>query len=170
MTRIEAGVVQSKLDWSDVDEVVEGATELAADALSKCKLTVDIRENLPMVKLDHLLIEQSLANLLVNAASWSGPGTTISVSADVSGGELQLIVADQGPGIPQAEIAHIFEKFYRGANARPGGTGLGLSIVDGFVRAHGGSVRAANRPEGGAEFQIRVPVETLNEADVELND
>jgi len=170
MTRIEAGVVQAKLDWSDVDEVVEGATELAADALSKCKLTVHIRENLPMVKIDHLLIEQSLANLLVNAASWSGPGTTISVSADVSGGELQLIVSDQGPGIPHAEIAHIFEKFYRGANARPGGTGLGLSIVDGFVRAHGGSVRAANRPEGGAEFQIRLPVETLNEADVELND
>jgi two-component system sensor histidine kinase KdpD len=170
MTRIEAGVVQAKLDWSAVDEVVEGAVELAADALSRRKLTVDIKESLPMVKLDHLLIEQSLANLLVNAASWSEPGTTITVSADVSGGELQLSVSDQGPGIPQAEIAHVFEKFYRGAQARPGGTGLGLSIVDGFVRAHGGSVRAANRPEGGAEFQIRLPVETLNESDVELND
>ena len=169
MTRIEAGVVRPKLDWSDVEEVVEGAVELAADALSKRKLTVDINENLPMVKIDHLLIEQSLANLLVNAASWSEPGTTITVSADVSGGELQLIVSDQGPGIPQEEIAHIFDKFYRGAQARPGGTGLGLSIVDGFVRAHGGSVRAANRPEGGAEFQIRLPVETLNENDLELD-
>jgi two-component system sensor histidine kinase KdpD len=167
MTRIEAGVVRPKLDWSDVDEVVEGAAALAEDALSRHKLAVNMNENLPMVKIDHLLIEQSLANLLVNAANWSEPGTTITVSADVSGGELQLVVSDQGPGIPREELPHIFEKFYRGARARPGGTGLGLSIVDGFVRAHGGSVRAANRPEGGAEFQIRLPVETLDEKDLE---
>jgi two-component system sensor histidine kinase KdpD len=167
MTRIEAGVVRPKLDWSDVDEVVEGAVVLATDALSRHKLVVNMNENLAMVKLDHLLIEQSLANLLVNAANWSEPGTTITVSADVVVGDLQLIVSDQGPGIPQDEIPHIFEKFYRGAGARPGGTGLGLSIVDGFVRAHGGGVRAANRPEGGAEFQIRLPVETLDEKDLE---
>ncbi len=169
MTRIEAGVVQPKLDWCDINEVVGGAVELARDALSRHKVIVDLNENLPMVKLDHLLIEQSLANLLVNAANWSKAGTTITVSADVSSGELRLIASDQGPGIPREEIAHIFEKFYRGAQARPGGTGLGLSIVEGFVRAHGGSVRAANRPQGGAEFQIRLLVETLNENDLELD-
>jgi two-component system sensor histidine kinase KdpD len=61
----------------------------------------------------------------------------------------------------------VFEKFYRGANARPGGTGLGLSIVEGFVRAHRGTVRAANRTGGGAEFQIHLPVETLEEKNME---
>jgi two-component system, OmpR family, sensor histidine kinase KdpD len=67
-------------------------------------------------------------------------------------------------------LPHVFEKFYRGAKAPSGGTGLGLSIVEGFVRAHGGSVRAANRSGGGAEFSIRVPVETLNEQAMELDD
>ncbi len=170
MTRIEADAIQLKLDWCDIDEVVEGAVELAGDALSKHQLAFDIKASLPMVKIDHLLMEQSLANLLANAANWSAPGTTIKVSVDVHESEVRLLVSDQGPGIALDELPHVFEKFYRGANARPGGTGLGLSIVDGFVRAHGGRVRAANRPEGGAEFHIRLPVETLNEKAVELDD
>ncbi|HEX6768777.1 MAG TPA: sensor histidine kinase KdpD [Candidatus Binatia bacterium] len=170
MTRIEAGVVQPKLDWCDIDEVVEGAVEIAADALAQHRLALDIRDNLPMIKIDHLLIEQSLANLLANAANWSPAGTTITVGADIKDGAVQLVVADRGPGIPDDELPHVFEKFYRGAKAPSGGSGLGLSIVEGFVRAHGGSVRAENRSGGGAEFTIRVPVETLNEKNLELGD
>jgi len=170
MTRIEAGVVQPKLDWCDIDEVVEGAVELAADALAQHRLALDIRDNLPMIKIDHLLIEQSLANLLTNAANWSAAGTTITVGADINDGEVQLVVADRGPGIPEDELPHVFEKFYRGAKAPSGGSGLGLSIVEGFVRAHGGSVRAENRSGGGAEFTIRLPVEILNEKNLELGD
>jgi len=170
MTRIEADAIRLKLDWCDIDEVVEGAVELAADALSHHRLVVEVDANLPMVKLDHLLIEQSVANLLANAANWSEPGKTITLSADISDGAVQLIVSDRGPGIPQEELPHVFEKFYRGAKAPSGGTGLGLSIVEGFVRALGGSVHAANRPGGGAEFRIRVPVETLNEKNLELDD
>jgi two-component system sensor histidine kinase KdpD len=169
MTRIEAGVVQPKLDWSDVDELIQGAIEIAGDALVRHNLDIDIKANLPMVKIDHALIEQSLCNLLVNSASWSEPGTTIAVQADIVGGELRFTVSDQGAGMESGDLDHVFEKFYRGAKARPGGTGLGLSIVDGFVRAHGGTVRAANRDEGGAEFQIRLPVQTLNENDLEIN-
>jgi two-component system sensor histidine kinase KdpD len=170
MTRIEAGVVQPKLDWCDIEEVVDGAVALAADALSRHRLEVDIKQDLPMIKIDHLLIEQSLANLLANAANWSESGKTITASADISDNELRLIVADRGPGIPQEELPHVFEKFYRGAKAPSGGTGLGLSIVEGFIRAHGGSVRAANRPGGGAEFRIHLAVETLNEKNLELDD
>lgn len=169
MTRIEAGVVQPKLDWSDVDELVQGAIELAGDALVHHNLDIDIKANLPMVKIDHALIEQSLSNLLVNSANWSEPGTLIGVRADIIGGELRLTVWDHGAGIAPDDLGHIFEKFYRGAKARPGGTGLGLSIVDGFVRAHGGTVRAANRDEGGAQFQIRMPVQTLNDNDLEIS-
>ena len=170
MARIEAGVVQPKLDWCDIDEVVDGAMALAADALSRHPVAVDIKQNLPMIKIDHLVIEQSLANLLANAANWSEAGKTIAVSADISDGAVQIIVSDRGPGIPQEELPHVFEKFYRGAKAPSGGTGLGLSIVDGFIRAHGGRVHAANRPGGGAEFTIRVPVEALNEKNMELAD
>jgi signal transduction histidine kinase len=76
-------------------------------------------------------------------------------------------VRDEGKGLSDSDLAHIFEKFYRASDARPGGTGLGLSIVDGLVRAHGGSVRAVNRPTGGAEFTITVPVKIMCSGKVE---
>ena len=168
MTRIEAGVVQPKLDWCDIDEIVEGAVDLAGDGLANHRLFVDIPDALPMIKIDHSLIEQSLANLLANAATWSPADTVITVSADIVDGAVHLVVADRGPGIPVEELPHVFEKFYRGPNAPSGGTGLGLSIVDGFVRAHGGSVRVANSAGGGAEFTICVPAETFDEKNLEL--
>jgi two-component system sensor histidine kinase KdpD len=167
MTRIEAGVVQPKLDWSDVEELIHGAIELAGESLSGINIKVDVQMDMPMVKIDHALIEQALCNLLVNAANWCDAGGTIGVQAKLQGDELVISVVDSGPGIAEVDLLHVFEKFYRGANARPGGTGLGLSIVEGFVRAHRGTVRAANRTGGGAEFQMRLPVETLDEKDME---
>ena len=74
-----------------------------------------------------------------------------------------LSVLDEGKGLSESDLAHIFEKFYRASDAQPGGTGLGLSIVEGLVRAHGGTVRAANRETGGAEFRLTIPVETMRE-------
>jgi two-component system sensor histidine kinase KdpD len=107
------------------------------------------------------LIEQALCNLLLNAAAWSPPGSKILVRARLDQDKLVLSVLDEGKGLGESDLARIFEKFYRAADARPGGTGLGLSIVDGFVRAHRGSVRAANRENGGAEFTLEIPVETM---------
>jgi two-component system sensor histidine kinase KdpD len=160
MTRIEAGVVQPKLDWCDIGDLIQSAIGLASDATIDHPIVVDADETLPVVKLDQALIEQCLCNFLLNAAAWSKPGTNITVRAVLKGEELVLSVLDEGPGLNDSDLAHIFEKFYRASDARPGGTGLGLSIVDGFVRAHGGTVRAANRPTGGAEFALTIPVET----------
>lgn len=165
MTRIEAGVVQPKREWCDVGEIIHEAVTLAGHSIGSHQITIDADETLPMVKLDHALIEQCLCNLLVNAAAWSRPGSKITVRAALRGDSLVLSVLDEGPGLTKADIDHIFEKFYRASNARPGGTGLGLSIVDGFVRAHGGTVRAANRDTGGAEFTLTIPVETMRGAD-----
>jgi two-component system sensor histidine kinase KdpD len=68
---------------------------------------------------------------------------------------------DQGEGIPAEDLPRIFNPFYRTTKAKPGGTGLGLAIVDGFVRAHGGKLAAANREPRGSKFTITIPVETL---------
>jgi two-component system sensor histidine kinase KdpD len=167
MTRIEAGVVQPKLDWCDMGELIHEAAASAGDSIGGHRLIVDMDENLPMVKLDEALIVQCLNNLLVNAASWSKPGSVITVRARLKEGNLALSVSDEGPGLGESDLDHIFEKFYRGSNARPGGTGLGLSIVEGFVRAHGGTVRAANRDSGGAEFTLTIPVETMRLESIE---
>ena len=161
MTRIESGVIQPKLDWCDVGELLHAAIELTGEAVGEHRIAIDLDERLPMVKIDQALLEQCLCNLLLNSAANSPRGTKISIRAQLQEEQLILSVLDEGKGIQQVDLTRIFDGFYRGADAAPGGTGLGLAIVDGFVRAHGGSVRAANRESGGAEFVISIPVEIL---------
>ncbi|MGH7845118.1 MAG: sensor histidine kinase, partial [Candidatus Binatia bacterium] len=98
---------------------------------------------------------------LLNSAANSPPGTKIIVRASLTEKQLAFSVLDEGQGIRKEDLPRIFEMFYRGRDASPGGTGLGLAIVAGFVRAHGGRVRAANRETGGAEFVLTIPVETF---------
>jgi len=161
MSRIESGVVQARLDWCDVGEMIEAARDLAGDNLTDRKITIQCDEYLPMVKVDQALLEQCLCNLLLNAAAWSPPSSTITIAAILSARDLVLTVMDQGEGIPVKDLRQIFNPFSRTTQAKPGGTGLGLAIVDGFVRAHGGKVEAANREPRGSKFTITIPVETL---------
>jgi two-component system sensor histidine kinase KdpD len=159
MTRIESGVIQPKLDWCDIGELVQASIELAGDSVGEHRILVDADPSLPMVKLDQALLEQCLCNLLLNSAANSPPETKIVVCARVTEQQLILKVLDEGKGIPTEDLTRVFDMFYRGSEAAPGGTGLGLAIVNGFVRAHGGTVRAANRHTGGAEFVLTIPVE-----------
>ena len=161
MTRIESGVIQPKLDWCDVEELIQAAIDLAGESLNGHQITLDLDSRLPMIKIDQPLLEQCLCNLMLNSAANSPPGTKITIGAQLSEGQLIISVVDEGKGIRHDDLLRIFDAFYRGGDAAPGGTGLGLAIVDGFVRAHGGSVRAVNRERGGAEFVITIPVEIL---------
>ncbi len=170
MTRIEAGVIQPKLEWCDVGELVQAAIDLAGDALAEHHLTVEGANELPMVKLDQALVEQCLCTLLLNAGSWSKPGTQITIRWALGQNKLLLSVLDQGTGIRETDLGHIFEIFYRAPGSRPGGAGLGLAIVDGFVRAHGGAVIAANQEGGGVEFVMTLPVETMQVPMMEASD
>jgi two-component system, OmpR family, phosphate regulon sensor histidine kinase PhoR len=112
---------------------------------------------------DPAKLHDALRNLLENASNYSPEGSTIVMGASTNGNRLQLTVADQGRGIPEADLPRIFERFYRVDKARsrnerdPGGTGLGLAIVKHLIELHGGRVSAANRPERGAIFTIELP-------------
>jgi len=161
MTRIESGVVHANLDWCDVGELIQAATDLAADGIGENRIVIELDNNLPLVRVDQALLEQCICNLLLNASAHSTVGGKIEIRAQVTGQQLFLSVLDEGRGISEADLPRIFAAFQRGATATPGGTGLGLAIVEGFAQAHGGSVSAANRPSGGAEFTIKIPVETL---------
>lgn len=167
MTRIESKVIHPRLDWCDSTEIVQAALDLAADSIHGNPVAIEAGRDLPLVKVDQPLLEQCLCNLLLNAASHSSPGARIVVRAEVEQSRLKLSVEDEGKGIADADLPHVFEVFHRGANAAPGGTGLGLAIVEEFVRAHGGSVSARNRHPRGAEFSIIVPVETLRPESLE---
>ena len=105
-------------------------------------------------------LERAVTNLLDNAVKWSPPGGTVRVQLE--GGRLR--VADQGPGIADADLPHVFDRFFRAETARnTPGTGLGLSIVAQAVARHGGWVRAGRSAQGGAEFTIQLPGATTAE-------
>jgi two-component system sensor histidine kinase KdpD len=89
---------------------------------------------------------------------YAGPRSPVEIRARPSGRGIQIEVADRGPGLAAGEEEHVFEKFYRGPQARAGGVGLGLAICLSIVKAHGGSITAGNQEGGGAVFRIELPV------------
>jgi len=111
---------------------------------------------------DHAKLGDALRNILENASNYAPVGSVIEITATRVGETVVIAVADRGPGIPDADLSRIFERFYRVDRSRsvdPGGTGLGLSIARHIVELHGGRVSAANRPDGGgAIVTITVPV------------
>jgi two-component system sensor histidine kinase KdpD len=159
MTRIESGGLTVLMDWCDIRDLINGVTTDLHDELSEHTVVVMFAEDLPLVKLDGPIIQQAISNIVLNAAQYTPSGTKITIKTDFKAGNIFLTVEDEGPGIPEDSLKKIFEKFYRSPGSRAGGTGLGLSITHGFVLAHGGSVEVRNRPEGGARFIIRLPVE-----------
>jgi len=158
MTRLESGHVKAKLDWCDVADLVNVTVREIEKELAGHKLVVEIGTGLPLVRMDFILMQQALANLLLNAAVHTPIGTEVRISAVADAEALRLAVADNGPGLPPDSLPLLFDKFYRAPAAPAGGTGLGLAIVKGFVEAQGGQVRADNRPGGGAAFTVRMPL------------
>ena len=112
---------------------------------------------------DPAKLHDALRNLLHNATSYAPEGSAIVMTAERKDDRIALSVADAGPGIPDADLPRVFERFYRVDKARsrnardPGGTGLGLAIVKHLIGLHGGTVAVANRPEGGAIFTVEIP-------------
>jgi two-component system, OmpR family, sensor histidine kinase KdpD len=166
MTRLESGKVKPRLEWCDVSDLIHVTLRRDERALSKHQASLLAAGPLPLVKMDFVLVEQALSNLLLNAANYTPAGTPVEVRAAVVNGELAITVADRGPGLPEESLPHVFEKFYRVPGAPAGGTGLGLSIVKGLIEAHQGRVEARNRPGGGAEFVIYLPLAGSPEPEV----
>jgi signal transduction histidine kinase len=108
--------------------------------------------------IDPRLTARAVSYLLDNAARYAPTGTEVTIHASVDRAGLRLVVADRGPGLPCSEIEQVFAPSFRGAaaTAQPG-TGMGLAIARGLLQAQHGTVHAANRPGGGAEFELVVP-------------
>jgi two-component system, OmpR family, sensor histidine kinase KdpD len=129
--------------------------------LSHHHVDLDLATDIPMVALDAVLFEQALFNLLDNAAKYAPTGATISIRSWRDYDTISLQIVDEGEGIPQEELEHIFDKFYRVQKTDQvrAGTGLGLAIARGFVEAMHGTIVAANRADRpGAVFTIVLPV------------
>jgi two-component system, OmpR family, sensor histidine kinase KdpD len=160
MTRLESGAVEIRLDLADVAEIVGAALERAASVLTRHRIEVAIAPDLPMLRLDSILFEQILFNLLDNAAKYAPPGSRIDLRARRDGDTVAIEVIDEGPGIPPEDLERIFDKFYRvqAEDRRRAGTGLGLAICRGFIEAQGGRIEARNRRDrSGAVLVLRLP-------------
>jgi two-component system sensor histidine kinase KdpD len=158
LSRLESGHLRPNLDWHDLRDVIQAALQNLGRALEQHKVKIEIPPDLPPVKLDAALTEQMLVNLLGNAGLHTPVGTVIDLRIRSEPGQLVLEVADNGPGLPADDPMRLFDRFQRGPNAAAGGTGLGLSLVKGFTEAQGGTVRAENRPGGGALFTVKLPL------------
>ena len=167
MTKLESGAVVPNTTRQDIGEIIGSALRRAGKMLAGHKVLLDLAADLPMLELDAVLFEQVLFNLLDNAAKYAPAGTTISIRTVRDRDSILLQIADEGDGIPPAELESVFDKFYRaqkGDHVRPG-TGLGLAISRGFVEAMRGTISAANRTDrSGAVLTIRLPIPVDNTA------
>jgi two-component system sensor histidine kinase KdpD len=159
MTRLEAGAVNLRREWSSVEELIGAALRRLDVQIKDRQVQTHVPADLPLVPVDAVLLEQVLINLIENAVKYSPADATIEISARRAGREIEVTVADRGTGIVAGEEDVIFEKFRRGS--RTGtlrGVGLGLSVCKGIIEVHGGTISVTNRPGGGAEFRFRLPV------------
>lgn len=160
MSRLEAGFLQPKNDWCDVNELVYNTVKRIEEHHYTQTITVDINPELHLFKLDKGMLEQVIYNLLNNACLYTPWNSRIYIGARCHADVLQLVIEDNGNGFPEKEIENVFNKFYRLENTKTGGTGLGLSIVKGFTEAMGGTVHLENVHPKGARFTINLRAET----------
>ncbi|RYX99141.1 MAG: sensor histidine kinase KdpD, partial [Bradyrhizobiaceae bacterium] len=167
MTRLESGAIAPNAALLDPGEIVGSALRRAGKILGQHRIVLDLAPDLPMLKLDAVLFEQVLFNLLDNAAKYAPTNTTITIRAVCQDDTVVLQVMDEGAGIPATDLEQVFDKFYRankGDHVRAG-TGLGLAISRGFIEAMHGTIIATNRADRpGAVLTIRLPVPPASEA------
>lgn len=177
MSRLESGVIQPKMDWCDLKELIYNVLDHLKDDLQFHKIMVDADEALPLFKLDYGLMEQIIYNLVFNASQYTPKGAKIELKVEYNPDvDLEynpdktmpclITISDDGNGFPEEELDKVFDKFYRLQNSKTGGTGLGLSIVKGFVEAQNGKITLENREEGGSVFTIGFPALVMNTKEI----
>jgi two-component system sensor histidine kinase KdpD len=167
MTRIEAGALEIRPTVIPLDELVDEALGSLGGIVGRERIRLEAPADLPLLRIDHVLLSQVLANLFDNAERVSPPGSAIQVTARVWPGATGLVeigVADEGPGIEPGERGRVFEMFSQ--NGRGGRAGLGLAIARAFVEAHGGLIWIDSGVQHGARIVFTVPGDPLVAATV----
>jgi two-component system sensor histidine kinase KdpD len=151
LTRAETGLEPAR-EWVPAEEVVGSALTRTEEMRHGRPVDTDVPSEI-VLHIDPILFEQVLINLIENATKHAAP--PFAIRARRRNGDVEIDVADRGPGLPTGETQHLFDKFVRASEAP--GAGLGLAVVRAIVQAHGGTVRAENGPDGGAVFRIVLP-------------
>jgi two-component system phosphate regulon sensor histidine kinase PhoR len=159
LARLDAGQETVDLVVCDTRSFIQSVAADLQPAVSERgqRIEIAVATGAESLLVDPGKLHDALRNLVANASTYAPEHSVITIEATADVDRITIAVSDEGPGIPEADLARVFERFYRVDKARgrdPGGTGLGLAIVKHLVGLHGGEVRAENRPEGGARFVI----------------
>ena len=164
LSRIEAGALRPRIEPFDLGILVEPVVERLAPLLVGQPVALEIDPDLPPVLVDAVHLDEAVANLLENAARHASGAAVRIVGRTLPDGRVLLRVEDAGPGVPDAQLGRLFERFARGASddrrARRG-LGLGLSVVRGLVEAMGAEVRAGRSELGGLAIDLLLPAATV---------
>jgi len=162
MTRLETGTIVLERDWVALGEIAASVQARLAEQLARHRLMVELPADLPLVRVDAILVEQVLANLLENAARHTPAGTVVRLRVRRRDNELVVSVEDFGPGLAAEDVERVFAMFHRGASeGATRGVGLGLAICRAIIRLHGGDAWAETMPGGGTAFRFTLPLETV---------
>ncbi len=164
--QLESGAQNLQISTVDVKKIITGCVAAAAPlaAAKQIEIQFNANQSIPALQADAQLLGQALGNLLSNAVKYSPPETVVAIEVVETNSELQIVVRDEGYGIPQNAQAHIFEKFYRlerDAASDTVGTGLGLSFVKEVAEKHGGRVTVESEEGNGSTFILRLPFQTI---------
>jgi two-component system sensor histidine kinase CpxA len=162
LTRLESGAAEIHFEMVALDQLV---AQLVKDAdfeaeTRQCRVILRTA-GAAEVRADRELLQQALENVIRNGIKYSAPGTEVEVHLSRSGQQYQIQVSDRGPGVPEEALDKLFIPFYRVGDARDrqsGGSGIGLAIAERSIKLHQGTIKANNRPEGGLQMTIRLPV------------
>jgi two-component system sensor histidine kinase KdpD len=155
LSRIEGGAIKPELEPCDLEDVVRQAVRRARATPDK-SIVVELPDPLSPVLADELYLGQVLANLLENAIRYGGANIRVR-GGEQAGGLVQVSVEDDGPGVPDAALPHLFEKFYQAGapgEAQRRGMGIGLTVVEGLTRAMEGQVSACRSELGGLRVDV----------------
>lgn len=163
MSRIEDGALKVEKEWYSLATLIHDVLGRLWPLLEGRAVRINLPGDLLLVELDYMQIDQVLTNLLENAVRYTPPESPIEVSAYINHEQVTISVADRGPGIPPADLEHVFDKFYRVLHSQPNtgyppGSGLGLAVCKGVVEAHGGRIWAERREGGGLVVFVMLPV------------
>jgi len=170
-SRLESGALKLSLQPAEVNDLVGAALEQLGSRVNNRIVHMDVPADLPFIQVDFGLFVQALVNIVDNALKYSPPDSLIEIKARYVHQEVQIEIVDRGTGIPEQDLPHIFDKFYR--IKRPdnvSGTGLGLSITKGLIEAHGGRIEANSQAGRGTVVSIILPVSAGSMASERFNE
>jgi two-component system, OmpR family, sensor histidine kinase KdpD len=161
LSRIEAGALRPDLEIFDAAELVDGTVTRLRPTLGDRSVETEVAAGVPLVRVDAVLFDAILSNVLANVADHTPPDTPVAIRVERSSqGQVLIAIDDGGPGVPEADLPFVFDKFQRGRSETGGarrGMGIGLSIVSGMADVLGGSASARRSPLGGLGIDLRIP-------------